>query len=248
MKTARQYIIEREAAQKPENNKTRTYLYVRPISNGEACIEVWAARNRRRDNRLLTKSVYRFYTNSERYQVRDMVKMWFSMGQKLFVDFSESGYGRSYYSELNREDLKGKWDTDILNLRRSVDQGQHIVVVVHFAHPHFRMRATLHQTVRPHAFSGNRRHFRIGIRRTGENLLRRQRTFAHKAARQQNQRRNQKKAAHRPSTLRQRAGFVRIRPTGLCLGRKTERNGSRHERRRTKISNRVFHDFMMLKC
>ena len=113
MKTARQYIIEREAVQKPENNKTRTYLYVRPISNGEACVEVWAARNRRRDNRLLTKSVYRFYTNSERYQVRDMVKMWFSMGQKLFVDFSESGYGRSYYSEMNRQDLKGKWDTDI---------------------------------------------------------------------------------------------------------------------------------------
>lgn len=113
MKSARQYIIERETANPPTHNATRLYLYVRPISHGEACIEVWAARNRRRDGELLTKSVYRFYTNTERYQVRDMVKMWFSMGKKLFVDFSESGHGRNYYSEIGIQHLKGKWENEI---------------------------------------------------------------------------------------------------------------------------------------
>lgn len=113
MKTARQYIIEREAVNPPTHNQTRTYLYVRPISHGEACIEVWAARNEKRTGKLLTKSVYRFYTNSDRYYVRDMIKMWFALGQKLWVDFSESGYGRNYYAEIKREDLKGKWDYDI---------------------------------------------------------------------------------------------------------------------------------------
>lgn len=122
MKSPKTLIREWEGANPPVLNSVRTYSFVRARKNGEANIEIWAAKNSKRKGKpLMCKKVWVFHTDSDRYELRDTIEYtsWSQCAHDhLIYNFPEAG-GHDYFAhELGRPEDKGVWDYNFVSKNR----------------------------------------------------------------------------------------------------------------------------------
>ena len=113
MNTARQLIKNYEAD--IPTGGVRIYGYVKPLANGEAQYEVYAAANsRRKGNPLMTKCIYRMRTDKpDCYAIRDTIEYhsWcYLVHDHLIYDFHEKGGPtRKDYEKCVQGYTRGLW-------------------------------------------------------------------------------------------------------------------------------------------
>ena len=117
MKTARTMIREYELANPPGKKSVRMYTYVRPHKNGECTVEIHAAVNStRKGEPLMTKRVFRMFTDNSRFEQRDL--LWYSNWSMAappdhwVVDFHESGRGQNWLRRANMGDEHLLWNVN----------------------------------------------------------------------------------------------------------------------------------------
>lgn len=114
MNTARQLIKNYEAD--IPTGGVRIYGYVKPLANGEAQYEVYAAANSRNKGKpLMTKCIYRMRTDKpDYYTIRDTIEYhsWcYLVHDHLIYDFRENGGPtRKDYEKFVNGYTRGKWE------------------------------------------------------------------------------------------------------------------------------------------
>lgn len=108
-------LIKAYEAELPKKG-VRIYGYIKPLANGEAQYEVYAATNsRRKGNPLMTKRIYAMRTDKPNsYKIRDTIEYhsWSPLcHDHLIYDFHEkSGATRTDYQKTVYGYVRGKWE------------------------------------------------------------------------------------------------------------------------------------------
>lgn len=114
METAKQ-LIKKYESDTPQKG-VRIYGYVKPLANGEAKYEVYAAANsRNKGNPLMTKRIYCMRTDKpDNYSIRDTIEYlsWSPLcHDHLIYDFHENGGPtRKDYEKCVNNYTRGKWE------------------------------------------------------------------------------------------------------------------------------------------